>query len=109
VNAKFADAFNNRGTAYAKKGDFDKAIADYDAAIRIDPKIPSTYGNRGLALVKAGQFARAVADFDQALAGNPKDALSLYNRGVAKQKMGNNVGGDIDVINARGIDPNVGR
>jgi Flp pilus assembly protein TadD len=59
--------------------------------------------------VKAGQFARAVADFDQALVGNPKDALSLYNRGVAKQKMGNSVGGDIDVINARQIDPSVGR
>ena len=103
------DAFNNRGTAYAKKGDLDHAIADYDAALRIDPKLTDAYGNRGLALVKAGQFARAIADFNQALAGNPKDALSLYNRGVAKQKMGDSVGGDIDVINARGIDPSVGK
>ena len=33
----------------------------------------------------------------------------MYNRGVAKQKMGDRVGGDVDVINARAIDPNVGK
>ena len=44
-----------------------------------------------------------------ALAGNPKDATSLYNRGVAKQKAGDAVGGDVDVIAARAIDPNVGK
>src|SRR6476469_1618002 len=32
-----AIVFNNRGTAYDKKGDFDRAIVDYDQAIRLDP------------------------------------------------------------------------
>jgi Flp pilus assembly protein TadD len=59
--------------------------------------------------VKAGQFARAIADFNVALAKNPKDALSLYNRGVAKQGTGDKIGGDIDAINARAIDPNVAK
>ncbi len=32
-----AIAFNNRGNAYSDKKDYDRAIADYDAAIRLDP------------------------------------------------------------------------
>ena len=31
-------AFNNRGVAYGMKGDIDRAIADFDQAIKLDPK-----------------------------------------------------------------------
>jgi len=109
IDANDAEAYNNRGSVYAKKGDFTRAVADYDAAIRLNPQLAGAYGNRGLALVKAGQYARAIADFNVALSKNPKDALSLYNRGFAKQQTGDQVGGDIDAINARAIDPNVGK
>ena len=33
-----ASAYNNRGFAYGSKGDYDRAIADYTEAIRLDPK-----------------------------------------------------------------------
>jgi len=109
IDANDGEAYNNRGSVYAKKGDYTRAIADFDAAIRINPQLASAFGNRGLALAKAGQYARAIADFNVALAKNPKDALSLYNRGAARQQTGDRIGGDIDVINARAIDPNVGK
>jgi tetratricopeptide (TPR) repeat protein len=32
-------AYNNCGNAYHNKGDYDRAIADYEAVIRIDPDI----------------------------------------------------------------------
>jgi len=35
--AEAVDAFE-RGDSYAEKGDYDKAIADYTEAIRLDPK-----------------------------------------------------------------------
>ena len=35
-----AQAFNNRGLAYAAKQDYDRAIADYNEAIRLNPKFP---------------------------------------------------------------------
>ena len=38
-------AYNNRGAAYAGKYEFDKAIADYDEAIRLDQKHPFAYRN----------------------------------------------------------------
>jgi tetratricopeptide (TPR) repeat protein len=30
--------FNNRGNAYSEKKDYDRAAADYNEAIRLDPK-----------------------------------------------------------------------
>jgi tetratricopeptide (TPR) repeat protein len=41
--AGFAAAFSNRGNAYARKGQYDRAIQDYDQAIRINP---SSFGDK---------------------------------------------------------------
>ena len=42
-----AGAFNERGYAYYQKRDFDRAIADYDAAIGLNPQFAVAYNNRG--------------------------------------------------------------
>src|SRR5262245_5659195 len=38
-----ATAYHNRGLAYAKKGNRDRAIADFTKAIRINPKLGAAY------------------------------------------------------------------
>jgi tetratricopeptide (TPR) repeat protein len=43
-----AIAYNNRGDAFWVKNDNDKAFADYDQAIKIDPKYATAYVNRGI-------------------------------------------------------------
>jgi len=45
---------------------FDKAIADFNEAIRLDPKDPQAYQNRGIAYEKKGEKAKAEEDFAQA-------------------------------------------
>jgi tetratricopeptide (TPR) repeat protein len=44
-----ATAFNNRGVAYASKRQLDRAIQDYDLAIRIKPNYAEALHNRRLA------------------------------------------------------------
>ncbi|MFY9692486.1 MAG: tetratricopeptide repeat protein [Xanthobacteraceae bacterium] len=42
LNPKFAGAFENRGIAYRAKGDVDRANADFDKVIRIDPALAAS-------------------------------------------------------------------
>jgi len=48
------------------KGDYDKAIADYNKAIEIDPKYAQAYYNYGFAYNKLGEFSKADADIKKA-------------------------------------------
>src|SRR6201999_2817864 len=38
-NPGFYLAYNNRGAAWRRKGDIDRAIADYEQALRINPRM----------------------------------------------------------------------
>src|SRR5580698_3461390 len=42
-----AVAFSSRGTAYARKGQYDRAIEDLDQAIRLNPNDAVAFNNRG--------------------------------------------------------------
>jgi tetratricopeptide (TPR) repeat protein len=66
-----AKAFRNRGNAYAGKGQSDRAIEDFDQAIRLNPNNAEAFYNRGVALRALGQQARAIADFAKARQLNP--------------------------------------
>src|SRR5438093_13657838 len=42
-----AMTFLNRGNAYSTKGDYDRAIQDFDQAIRLNPNYVPAFFNRG--------------------------------------------------------------
>jgi regulator of sirC expression with transglutaminase-like and TPR domain len=56
LNPKDFNAFNNRGTAYAKLKQFEKAIQDYNQAIELNPKDADAFIDRGVAYAKLKQF-----------------------------------------------------
>jgi tetratricopeptide (TPR) repeat protein len=58
-------AYNARGYAYSLLRDFPHAIADYDAAIRINPKYVNAYQNRRAARSSSGDKAGAAADAEK--------------------------------------------
>ena len=60
---KDAEAYINRGNAYSKKGQYDKAISDYSKAIEINPKYADAYINRGLAHNSLGNYNSACDDW----------------------------------------------
>ncbi len=83
-----ARAFFNRGRAWADQANYDRAIQDFDQAIRLDPAYPDAFNNRGVAWLGKGQMQSAAADFDQAITLDPNYAIAIYNRGLAAQNLG---------------------
>jgi tetratricopeptide (TPR) repeat protein len=100
LDPKHTSALYNRGFAHHTKGDYDRAIADYNEAIRLgyqNPDGPLSY--RGHAYFCKKDFVRAIADYDAALKLNSRNVESLYARGLAKKKRGD-AGGDADMAAA---------
>jgi clan AA aspartic protease (TIGR02281 family) len=58
-----AQAYQARGVAWYKTGDYDHAIADFSQSINIDPKYIRAFYNRGLAWEKKGNLDNALTDF----------------------------------------------
>jgi len=78
-----AGAFIARGNAHSSLKQYDRAIADYDQAIALNPGLAVAYSNRGLAYADKQQYDRAIADYDQAIAVNPDYTRAYYGRGRA--------------------------
>jgi len=57
-----AATFDSRGVAYLKLGQWAAAIADYDAALRLNPKLPTALYGRGFARTKMGDLTRGKSD-----------------------------------------------
>lgn len=83
-----AVAFFNRGLVYLNRQDYDRAIADFDHAIALNPKDAPAFNGRGIAYRAKGRNDRAIEDFDQAIELRPNFALAFSNRGVAYQNKG---------------------
>ncbi|MGQ0681469.1 tetratricopeptide repeat protein [Bradyrhizobium sp.] len=75
-----AGAFNNRGIAYFSKGEFDRAIRDFDEAIAAKPNNPVLHHNRGLALYNKGDNEGAIRSYEEAISIHPKYAMAHNDR-----------------------------
>ncbi len=71
-----------RGIGWAAKGIYDRAIDDYDAALRLNPKFTDALYNRGNAWSSKGESDRAIADYSAAIGINPREASAYIGRAV---------------------------
>lgn len=81
----------NRGIIFMQARELDKAIADYQAAIRFDPNLAEAHVNHGIALLhKGGADRDAIAALTKGLAMKPsRPEVAFYTRAVANELVGN--------------------
>ena len=75
---------NNLADAYAKSGQTDKAVQEYDAAATAEPANAATYYfNEGAVFTNTNKSDEAIAAFDNAIKADPTKAAAYYWKGVA--------------------------
>lgn len=84
-----AEAYNNRGNAYADLKQYERAIEDYHQAIRLKPSYAHAYYNRALAYSDLGQHQQAIDDYNEVLRLKPQEVNAYHNRGKAYLLLGN--------------------
>jgi serine/threonine protein kinase/tetratricopeptide (TPR) repeat protein len=72
----------NRALAYSACGDNDRALRDYDQALRLDPGLGQAALNRAMLHYQAKRFPEAVADLERAGRNGADLAAVEYNRAL---------------------------
>jgi tetratricopeptide (TPR) repeat protein len=79
-----AGILNRRGLVRLRLGDYDKAIADYDASLKLSPRRnPWTLYGRGMALIRKNKISEGHADIAEAVKIFPGIAGEFERRGMA--------------------------
>jgi tetratricopeptide (TPR) repeat protein len=82
-------AYYNRGMAFGKMGRSDKAIADFDRAIALNPSYYEAYNNRGLTFEKMGRPDMAIRDLEMSITAVHSSSPEAYdNLGKLYRKTG---------------------
>jgi tetratricopeptide (TPR) repeat protein len=95
----------DQGTAAVVIGDNDRAIADFNQAIRLNPTYALAFGNRGFVYARKDSNDRAIADFNEAIRLDPTYAIAFRGRGVAYGNKGDYDRAIADFTEAIRLDP----
>jgi len=86
--AALSTIYAARGTGWAAKNDFARAIVDFDESLRLNPKNLVALSNRGAAWLLRGETAKAIADLDAAISLDPKNPATFSARGALWRQLG---------------------
>ncbi len=77
-----------RGNQWLAKGEWERAIADYDLAIAFDSRMAVAYYHRGLARQGKDGLAGALSDYSRAIELSSRYADACLNRGAIRYGQG---------------------
>ena len=80
--------YHNRGVEYLELGDLNRALADFNVALRLKPGFAYLLNSRGKAYLAQGKIPEALADINQAIAQNPKEVRFYISRAEAELQAG---------------------
>jgi tetratricopeptide (TPR) repeat protein len=99
-------ALYRRAAALNASGQTDKALADYSAAIKADPKASLAFLGRGVLLAaRKRSYDRAIEDFDKVLVLEPDNVEALVSRGDAFSQLGDTGRAIADLTRAVALAP----
>jgi tetratricopeptide (TPR) repeat protein len=78
-----ADQWLEKGMQLAEQKKFNEAIAAYEQAIKVNPRMDSAYAERGKAYLFTRQYGAALEDFSQATEISPRNAEYIWFKGLA--------------------------
>jgi tetratricopeptide (TPR) repeat protein len=84
---ELARLHTSRGVERRRAKDIDGAIADYDAAIKINPKDQFAFNNRANLQRDKGDLDRAIADYSEAIRIDPGYTAAYVNRGLLYERL----------------------
>jgi len=93
-------AYFSRGLAYRICGDLDRAIADYNVAIKLETG-GHVYAHRGVAYARKGELDKAIADYTEAIRFDPYPFSAYWNRALAYERKGDQARAKEDFVESR--------
>ncbi len=101
-----AEVLNNRSVLHYARGEYDAALADNTAALKINDRMAEAIVNRGSIFLVQHRAQAASANFDRALMFNPAHPEKVYfNRALAREDMGDVNGAYADYAQAANLAP----
>jgi tetratricopeptide (TPR) repeat protein len=88
LDAADAVAHSDRGTVCMAKGEYARAIAHFEEAIRLAPEQPYAYVGRVNAYAALGQLDRMIAEYSEAIRLDPEQTLAYCARATAYNALG---------------------
>lgn len=81
-------AYLNRGSYYQVKGEAERALADFNAGLALNPNHVPLLSNRCDVFKKLGRLQEAIEDCGKAISLAPTVEIVYTNRGIAYAKLG---------------------
>jgi tetratricopeptide (TPR) repeat protein len=98
--------FVNRGILYLAQRELDRAGADFDAAINLDPASGEVFVDRGNMAYMRHAYDAAISDYTRALElGLDMDHIAYFNRAMAQEHLRNFEGAKADYRRAMELEP----
>jgi tetratricopeptide (TPR) repeat protein len=106
---EFVGDLVNRGIEKGKDGDLDGALADFDRAVKANPKDDAPYYNRAQAKRLKKDTAGAIADYNRAIELGSTNPAAYNNRGNARAENNDRDGAIADYTRAIELKPDYAR
>ncbi len=78
-----AHALDSRGFVRLRLGDYTRSLKDYDAALELLPRLPSSLYGRGIDELRQGRAAAGHSDVQTAVAAQPQIADTFRRAGIS--------------------------